>query len=479
MAGIPIQDGAGGPLLTIDATNRAKVALANADTPAQVGSVRIMSENDPGSIVGAAVLRSPETSDDFRQRVGIDSVWDAETFNYTAQNTTKHNVTATNLTLVYSGQYLTTNGAGATTLNSGVRLQTRQPFPCMGATMLYVDFQAGITASMPTNTTIDAGFFVDGGATPFAPTDGAFVRITSAGVFGVVNYNGVENVVPFAGLTLAANESYSFTITLSQSAVQFWVNDVLYADVPKPATQPQSVMASSLPFAVRHAIGGTAASSAVSFRMGAYSVTVGDVNTGRLWSTCQAAMGLSAIQGASGHTQGQTANYVNSTAPSAATLSNTAAGYTTKGGQFAFALVATLDTDFALFAYQVPAQSASVPGRKLIIRGIWIDGVNTGLANSATPVILQWAIGVGATAVSLATAEAAATRAPRREALGFQTLAAAAPIGAKMERIDCNFDAPLVVEPGTYLHIIVRIVSGAVNAGQVIRGTATVNAFWE
>lgn len=479
MAGIPIQDGAGGPLLTIDGNNRAKVALANSDTPSQVGSVRIVSENDPGSIVGAAVLRSPETSDDFRQRVGIDSIWDAETFNYTAQNTTKHTVASTTMTLVYSGQYLTTNGANITTINTGVRLQTRQPFPCMGATMLYADFQAGVTAAMPTNTTMDIGFFVDAGAVPFLPTDGAFVRFTAAGVFGVVVYNGVENPVLFTDFTPAINQTYQFTITLSLGAVQFWVDDVLYADVHKPATVPQSVMASSLPFAVRHAIGGTAASSAVSLRVGSYTVTVGDVTTGRLWSTCQAAMGLSAIQGASGMTQGQTANYVNSTAPVAATLANATAGYTTKGGQFAFALVATLDVDFALFAYQVPAQSATVPGRKLIIRGIWIDTVNTGLANSATPVILQWAIGVGSTAVSLATAEAAGTRAPRREALGFQTLAAAAPIGAKMERIDCNFDAPLVVEPGTYLHIIVRIVSGAVNAGQVIRGTATVNAFWE
>ncbi len=479
MAGIPIQDGAGGPLLTIDGNNRAKVSLANSDTPTQVGSVRFLCENDPGAVTGTPDIASPELSEDARLRVGTDSIWDHEPFNYTAQNTTKHSVTATTMTLVYSGQYLTTNGSSITTLNTGVRLRTYSSFPLIGASTLYADFQGGITAAMPTNTTIDVGFFTDGGSTPFAPTDGAYIRITAAGVFGVINYNGTENVVQFPGFTMAINQSYRFAISLAQNTTKFWVDNIKVAEVDRPATLPATAQSTSLPFAVRHAIGGTAASSAVSFRLASYTISVGDMVTNRLWATAQAAMGLSAIQGASGHTQGQTANYVNSTAPSAATLSNTAAGYTTKGGQFAFALVATLDTDFALFAYQVPAQSASVPGRKLIIRGIWIDGVNTGLANSATPVILQWAIGVGATAVSLATAEAAATRAPRREALGFQTLAATAPIGAKMERINCNFDAPLVVEPGTYLHIIVRIVSGAVNAGQVIRGTATVNAFWE
>jgi len=66
-------------------------------------------------------------------------------------------------------------------------------------------------------------------------------------------------------------------------------------------------------------------------------------------------MGLSAAQS---YTTGL-ANYANSAAPASATLSNTAAGYTTLGGQFQFAAVAGAETDYALFAYTVPAASVS------------------------------------------------------------------------------------------------------------------------
>ena len=69
----------------LDAGGNVKVALTN--TPAQMGGVRMFSENDPGTATGSPLLRSPESSMDFRLRVGTDSVWDTERFNYVAQNT--------------------------------------------------------------------------------------------------------------------------------------------------------------------------------------------------------------------------------------------------------------------------------------------------------------------------------------------------------------------------------------------------------
>lgn len=125
-------------------------------------------------------------------------------------------------------------------------------------------------------------------------------------------------------------------------------------------------------------------------------------------------------------------------APASATLSNTAAGYTTLGGQFQFAAVAT------------------------------------------TPTVLQWALGVGSTAVSLATTEAAAARAPRRITLGTQAFPVGAAIGADAgKRIDVNLDAPVVVEPGTFLHIILKMPVGTATASQIIRGVVGINAYWE
>lgn len=479
MAGIPIQDGAGGPLLTVDANNRAKISLANSDTPTQVGSVRIISESDPGTILGTPILKAPETSDDFRLRVGIDNLWDYEQFNYTAQNTTKHNAVVTGQTIVYSGQYLTTNGASVTTVTTGVRIRTYRYFPIFGAGVLYLDMQAGVTAAIPTNTTIDFGFFTDAGANPFTPTDGAYFRINAAGVLGVANYAGAEQTVVLTDFTPELNRTYQWTITLSHNQVLFWIDDVCYGQITKSATTPQIVQASTLPVAIRHAIAGGAASSVIQFRVGAYAVTVGDINASRLWASAMAGMGLSSIQGASGMTQGQTANYVNSTIPTTAAGTNIAAAYTTLGGQWQVAPVAGNETDIIMFGYQVPAQAAGVPAKNLVIRGVWIDGFNSGAANGATATVLQWGLAAGSTAVSLATAEAAGTRAPRRIPLGIQTLQAAAAIGTKMERVDVNLDAPIVCEPGTFVHIFYKQPIGLATASQILRGVVGVNAHWE
>lgn len=75
-----------------------------------------------------------------------------------------------------------------------------------------------------------------------------------------------------------------------------------------------------------------------------------------------AGMGQSCVNAPDSATAGSTANYANTAAPASATLSNTAAGYTTLGGQFQFAAVAG-ETDYALFAFLVPAGAAAVPAK--------------------------------------------------------------------------------------------------------------------
>lgn len=176
----------------------------------------------------------------------------------------------------------------------------------------------------------------------------------------------------------------------------------------------------------------------------------------------------------------QSANHANSTSPSSATLSNTVAGYTTLGGRWQFAALAGAATDFALFAYQVPT------GYQLVIRGVAISSVNTGAANSITvPTILDWSLGVNASAVSLATADAAATSgvpgtwAPRRMPIGIQALPTSSLLGATFSDLVRRFDTPVVVDSGRYLHIILQVPVGAATSSQVIRGDVLINGYFE
>ena len=173
---------------------------------------------------------------------------------------------------------------------------------------------------------------------------------------------------------------------------------------------------------------------------------------------------------------GYTANSANSAAPVSATLSNTSAGYATLGGQWQFTAVAGAETDYALFAYQVPAIAVNAFNRNLLIRGIRIETYNTGAAVATTGTVLQWQIGVGATAITLATvADTAVVKQSRRMPLGVQNFAVGAAIGAQANTIDTKFSSPLMVEPGNYVHIILKMPLATATGSQVIRGTCFVD----
>lgn len=460
----------------LDAGSNIKVALTN--TPAFVGSVRMFSENDPGDATGEPYLKSPETSTDYRLRVGTDSVWDSEQFNYVAQNTSKHKYTSTTMTMTWAGGALNTNGGNSTTSGHAAQLQTYRHFPLLGAGAIYVETTMCLSNAMPANVNLDFGCMTLAGTGASIPTDGAYFRISSLGVFGVLNSNGTEVTSAAFAFTQATNVFDKFTIVLTQSEVEFWIDDVLYAHIDRGPGVSQPMYAASAPFAIRHHNTGTAG-AVVQGKFGGYSITLGDLDTQRQWSSTMAGQGLSSVQGASGHTQGMTANNVNSTVPATATLSNTTAGYATLGGRFLFAAIAGAETDYALFAYLNPAPTTGITGRNLVIRGVWIETFNAVVAVATTPTVLEWSLGLGSTAVSLATVDAAATRAPRRLSLGSQSFLVGALAGSNSERCDVNMDAPVVVEPGTYVHIILRVPYGTATATELFRGCVGFNAYWE
>jgi hypothetical protein len=172
-------------------------------------------------------------------------------------------------------------------------------------------------------------------------------------------------------------------------------------------------------------------------------------------------------------------NNSNSAAPASATLSNTAAGYTTKGGKFQFAAVAGAETDYALFAYQVPAMTVAAQGKSLIVTGVKISLYNTVVAVATSATIFEWSIAAGATAVSLATADAATTRSAKRRSLGVQTLAIAAAVGAQAADLVRDFgEAPIIVEAGTFLHIILKMPVGTATATEVFRGVVEIDSYF-
>jgi hypothetical protein len=196
----------------------------------------------------------------------------------------------------------------------------------------------------------------------------------------------------------------------------------------------------------------------------------------KAWGDKLAASGLSSLQ-APLTPFAQTANNANSTSPTSATLSNTAAGYTTLGGRWQFAAPLGAATDYALFGYQVPV------GYQLYITGIAISTCNTVAAVATTPTILDWSVAVDSTAVSLATADSFGppfvTMGPRRVPLGSQGFIVGAAAGACAQDIVRTFNPPLVAEPSRFVHAIVQVHTGTATATEIIRGDVTFTGYFE
>ena len=232
-------------------------------------------------------------------------------------------------------------------------------------------------------------------------------------------------------------------------------------------------MSSSLPFSVRHAITGGAAGAALSFVLNDYTVSIGGPNIAQTASILGQRV-YGSYQGLSGGTMGSLASYANSTNPTAAAPSNTAltanlpAGL---GGQGAVTAAAAAATDGIWSSYQVPAGTPNVQGRRLVLRGLYLDLVNLGAAVATTATVIQFSLAFGHTSVSLATAEAAAAKAPRRIPMGIAAWPIGAAIGAQPQcgRIAVDLgDAPIFVNPGEFVQLVGKFLAGTATASQVI-----------
>lgn len=464
---IPIRGNSG---VIAEVNTDREVLIAPTQTSEKSGFMSLVSEKGvyPN---GDRVMKELECSEDYRLRAEVDTLWLYDYPLGTAVNTRKWKTVLTTQTLTIAGARYELNSSGITTVNTGSMLQSWRVVPFYKANTTYVEFNVNWTAAPVANWFAEWG--VSNAATAIAAaTDGVFFQITAGQFRGVCRNASVETYVDL-GLVLEEGVVHDFVIEITQGIVRFWHEGDLLGSVTVPNAQFGATSQPTLPVMVRTYNGAVAPSIAIKLQCSAIQSSNGGADVNRLWPTQQAGMGNSAVQAPSGSTVGQTGNYANSAAPASATLSNTAAGYTTLGGQFQFAAVAGAETDYALFGYQVPA------GQTLVIRGIWIDTMNTGAAVATTATWLQWALGVGASAVSLATADGAATKSSARIALGNQVFPIASAIGAQATRIDVNLDAPLVVNATEFVHVILKMPLGTATASQVVRGVVGINAYFE
>lgn len=341
-----------------------------------------------------------------------------------------------------------------------------------------LQFKQRLRHSMVAGAIADFGFGTPTTTTLIVP-NGCCFRMTNSGVVqGVMTINSVEIAISNVLSTVASNGNTvgaSLNMSNSYYTSNYFVYDTILDDdnavftvqdtntgevigrlnLPVPNNQYKMWGATALPIYTRM-FNNTAPSTAPVLIVSEMQVLSLDWNLNPDVSQLAGSLGLSA--GRQPITGLQNENHTNSTAPTSATLSNTAAGYTTLGGKWQFAAVAGAVTDFALFGFTVPA------GSRFLCEGIRIESRNTVAAVATTPTTLEWAMGFNSSAVSLATANII------RKQVGTQSFPIGAAVEATATPIDVNFVTPEVVESGRFVHVILTVPVGTATATEIFRG---------
>ena len=422
---------------------------------------------------GTRVCKELDASMDFRARVGVDTLVFNEIFPGTALDSSRWSSNVTTMTTTVAAGYLTLN-AGLSMASAAVaRVTSYRSFPVYATFPASFETRLQFTQPPVANNVCEWGLFIASGTS--APTDGAYFRISTGGILqAVVNYAGAEvcvnldfNALVGVGLTR------HFVIELTNDEAVFWIDDAPVATLAAGTAASATVASMALPLNFRM-YNAAATSAAQTMKIGMASVNWEDHNTTKPWAHLQCGQGGMSYQGQPGGTLGSTSNYTNSLALQAgAAATNTAAiaaggGGSGLGGQFVVLPTLAAGTDGIISSYQIPAGTASLPGKSLYLTRLRISALVT-TALTGGPVYGIWSLAFGHTSVSLATTEAAAAKAPRRVLLGILTFAASAAAGVQADRdIDVDFgDAPVVVNPGEFIQTVLKNVGTVTTAGAI------------
>jgi hypothetical protein len=486
MAGIKIESGsntAGSP--NVDAGYNLQVALPT--TPAQVGSVRMMCENDTGEKTGAVYLKSPEVSQDFRMRVGVDTMLFTDTFNAITQNPSNWKHSFATMTMTQSSGFLNVNAAGTSTASGNYAyLQTWRYFPLQGTAPLAIEFTGQFTALPIANQVFQVGVGVATGAAE--PVDGVWFELTSGGLYGVQRYSSgtatKTELVSAANLSaLPLNTNAKYVVIIGERELEWWIDDVLYAESDIPNANGQPFMTTSLPVFIQQYNSSLVGSSPnMIVKVGDVSVTLMDIASNMTWADQMSSCGLG-LQQLNGGTAGSPQiQWSNTALPTAAAATNTTAALGAfLGGIFAMNAPATGATDLIVSSYLNPLGGINQTPRTIKLRGIKVDCVNTVVAVATTPSTFLVALAWGSSALTLAQVETASfanntVKARRIQPLGVMTFPVGATVGSAASPIQFNFESPIVINPGEYTQVIAKPLIGTATATEVFQWVVSPNA---
>lgn len=336
-------------------------------------------------------------------------------------------------------------------------------------------YRQRVRAVIYANTIAEWGFGAPATTTAIINT-GAFWRIGSSGaVTPVISYNNSEITGSDISSSLNNANYYTWEIVVDDDSVLFVCQDVSTGrsiseqTLSIPIGQHRMWALSRLPIFNRVWNSGVPG-TAPTFLFSDTYVCQLDIMQNKPWShqlISSTQGGAEVYPGAFVAANAQNANYSNNAAPSSGTLGNTAASYTTLGGQWQFAAVGSAETDFPLFGFTVPT------GFTLYVSRIHINSFNMVVAVATTPTLLQWAVANNSSAVSLATGGLT------RTAIGSQNMPIGSVVGFSPNDLDMIFDPPLRTDGGRIFHVILKMPVATATSTEIIRGCVGITGYFE
>lgn len=497
MAGFRIEGDLSGTVAEVDSSKNLLVVnpgntsagVARGGGNNNAGGAVILSENDPGTLTGARSVKAPKTSLHRRLRVGVDTLVFNDTFNATTQNTSIWAYTFATLTASQPGAGTVNFGTVQGTLvTHGAFMRSFQYFPLIGKASIAAKFSVGVfTATLVANEEWRCGFALPTVAGT-APTDGVWFKLTTAGLIGEAVFNNV--ITPTGVLatlaSLTVGTEYVLEIIIGEQVVEFWRDGLLLGTLSNAVSNGQPYQNASLPLFMQKLCTGNVTNTNT-MRVSDINVYISDIASNKQWEAQLATLGQSGNLGQNGHTQGKTTLYANSTAPTAAALTNTTAAFTGLGGQAAVLPTLAVSSDGILMAYQNPASTINITGRNLLIYGVQLYGHVSVVFSAGAIICYQASVQYGHTAVSLATPETgsfvtATTHAPRVVPLGLSSFGptVTAPAGTAATPINVQFRVPLIVRPGEFVALVLKLgVGGVVTTTGAVTYMLNFESVWE
>ena len=483
-----IKSGASSDLLTIDPVSKAgRTSPYDASGTSMVPAARTALPATAGGVLLAGnqykLSRALRTDETGTLRTSDESLMLYDSSEGAAVNTNTWVQTTATMTITQAAATGVLLNAGSTlTTTTGAMHVSHRQFPrFMGAPLIY---RARVRATAHfANNVHELGFGAPSSSTAATATNGAHWRKDTSGQWlPVIVINSVEILgTPISNATFVAavpaTDYCIFTVEIQDAFARFCIftqSGALVTAQDIDFTQGTSVT----DFAVTHLqafyrnYNAGAVATAVQLFVKNCMVTQLDALSQRDYLTSMSGMGFNSTQSPTAYTQ--TANYTNGVAPTARTLSNTAAGETTLGGLIRANAMAGAATDLIMFGFQVPSPYT------FYFTGIRIPApLNEVAAVATTDTLFTYFMAFNSSAVSLATA---APYAPRFVALGGVHRGAVA-LAANQQFSGADIiwqpKTPIAVFPGRFLHIGCRALVGTATATETFQWGVAVEGYFE